>query len=247
MVDFSSPSCGRTSRRSSTCSARSTSGMACARSSGAGRRCGCRCCPLLYGCGPVFPAAGLRLGLRLLLRLRLRLRLLLAPRLARRPRFHQQRFVADELVTVLLQDGAGEGPAAHHEDPLVVLLQLVDQRDEIAVAADDGERVDVIVRERHLERVESEVDVGAVLVAARRRDPAGPFAPRVPPVREWSLLPSPVRVGDLGDDFAALLQRVQHGSDIELPLQCRFDADFDVVEIDKHRDLQFLFHFPVSF
>ena len=70
-------------------------------------------------------------------------------------------------MTVLLQDRAREGPAAHYENALVVLLQLVDQRDEIAVAADDRESVDVIVGEGHLERVECQVDVGAILVAAR--------------------------------------------------------------------------------
>ncbi len=47
-------------------------------------------------------------------------------------------FVSHELVTVLLQNRAREGAAAHHEDTLVVLLQFVDQRDEIAVAADNG-------------------------------------------------------------------------------------------------------------
>ncbi len=33
-------------------------------------------------------------------------------------RFHQQRFIADELVAVLLQDGGGERAAAEYEDPL---------------------------------------------------------------------------------------------------------------------------------
>ena len=80
----------------------------------------------------------------------------------------KQRFVADELVTVLLQNRAGEGFAAHHENRLVVLLEFVDQRDEIAVAADDGESVDVVVREGHLQRIERQVDIGAVLIAARR-------------------------------------------------------------------------------
>src|SRR5258708_2430528 len=69
-------------------------------------------------------------------------------------RLVEQRFIADKFVAILLQDGAGERPPADHEDDLVVLLQLVDQRDEIAVAADDGERVDVIVPERHLPSVQ---------------------------------------------------------------------------------------------
>src|ERR1035441_2340941 len=49
MVDFSRPSCGLTSRRSSTPRARSTRGMDCARSS-ATRLCGGRCCCCCCGC-----------------------------------------------------------------------------------------------------------------------------------------------------------------------------------------------------
>jgi hypothetical protein len=76
-------------------------------------------------------------------------------------------FVGHELVTILLQNCAGERAAADHEDALVVLLELVDERDEIAVATDDGVGVDVVVSEGHLESIEGQVDVGAVLVAAR--------------------------------------------------------------------------------
>ena len=70
-------------------------------------------------------------------------------------------------MAVLLQNGAGESAPADNENPLVVLLQFVDQRNEVAVAADDGVGVDVVVSEGHLECIESQVDVGAVLVAAR--------------------------------------------------------------------------------
>ena len=84
------------------------------------------------------------------------------------PAILQHGFVADELMTVLLQNRARERFSAHHEHRLVVLLQLVDQRHEIAVAADDGEGVDVVVRERQFERVERQIDVTAILVATRR-------------------------------------------------------------------------------
>ena len=83
----------------------------------------------------------------------------------------RQVLVRDELVAVALEDHARERAAADHEHFLVVLLQLLDERQEVAVAADDHVRVDVRVRERHLERVERQVDVGAVLVAARRHVP----------------------------------------------------------------------------
>ena len=81
----------------------------------------------------------------------------------------RQVLVGDELVAVALQDHARERAAADDEHLLVVLLQLLDERQEVAVAADDDVGVDVRMRERHLERVEREVDVGAVLVAARRQ------------------------------------------------------------------------------
>ncbi len=70
-------------------------------------------------------------------------------------------------MTVLLQDGARESAPAHHENRLVVLFQLVHQRDEVAVAADDRECINVIVRKGHLQRVQRQVDIRAVFVAAR--------------------------------------------------------------------------------
>ena len=100
----------------------------------------------------------------------------------------------------------------------------------------------MVVRKRHFQRIERQVDVGAVLVTARRRVALhhlhrvfGQRAGRV-------FLASPVGVCDLGDDLAALFQGVQHGGHVEIALQCRFDADFDVVKIDEHCDLEFVFH-----
>ena len=157
-------------------------------------------------------------------------------------RLVQQRLVADELVAVLLEDRAGEGLAAQHVDGLAEFPELVDQRNEVAVAADDGEGVDVVVREGHLESVEGQVDVGAVLVAARRGDAlhhldgVGGHLPR------GAFLPGPVGVGELGDDVAALLQRVERHRNVELALQRDLDADLDVVVIDKHRNIHLLLH-----
>ena len=93
---------------------------------------------------------------------------------------------------------------------LVVLLELLDQTDEVAVAADDDECVDVRVRERHLERVERQVDVGPVLVTAGCRvalhHPDGVLRQHAA-VAARSL---PVAIGHLRHDLAALLQRVEH-------------------------------------
>ena len=133
---------------------------------------------------------------------------------AARARAHQV-LVGDELVAVALHDAARELPAADDEDLLVVLLQLLDEADEVAVAADDHEGVDVGMGERHLERVEREVDVRAVLVAARREVALhhldGVLGQRAA-VAAGAL---PVAVGGLGHDVAALLEGFEHEPGVE--------------------------------
>ena len=144
--------------------------------------------------------------------------------------------VGDELVAVPLHRRAGELPAADDDDLAAVLLELLDQRDEVAVAADDDEGVDVVVGEGHLERVERHGDVGAVLVAARRQV-ALHHADGV--LREQAAVVAgalPVAVGDLGDDLAALLDGLEDEADVELPADGALDADLDVVEIDEDGD-----------
>src|SRR5262249_59935027 len=61
-----------------------------------------------------------------------------------------QRFEADELVAILLENRRGERFSTYDEDGLAVLLQFVHQRDKVAIAADDGERIHVGVCKRHL-------------------------------------------------------------------------------------------------
>ena len=149
-----------------------------------------------------------------------------------------QVLVRDELVAVALQDHARERAAADDEHFLVALLELFDEREEVAVAADDHVGVDVRVRERHLERVEREVDVGAVLVAARRHV-ALDEANRMLCERAAVLAGTrPVGVGDLGDHLAAFLDGVEDDPDVELLAEGGFDADFDVVEVDENGDVQ---------
>ena len=94
------------------------------------------------------------------------------------------------------------------------------------------------VRERHLERVERHVDVGAVLVAAGRQV-ALDEANRVLRERAAVLAGTrPVGVRDLADDLAALLDRVEDGADVEVLAERALDADFDVVEVDENGDVQ---------
>ena len=151
-------------------------------------------------------------------------------------------FIRDEFVTVPLQDGAGESAPANYVDALVVLFQFVDQRNEVAIAADDGECIDVVVSEGHLERVEGQVDIGAVLIAARRGVALNHLHRMLAERAGSGFLPAPVRVRELGDDFAAFLERVEHGRNVEFAVQRALHADFDIVEIDEDGDLQFLFH-----
>ena len=141
-------------------------------------------------------------------------------------------------MAVALHHQAGEGAAADHEDLLVVLLELFDQADEVAVAADDDVGVDVAVGERHLERVEREIDVGAILVATGREVALNQLG-RV--LREGAAVvagPGPVAVGDLGYDVAPFLQSFENDPDVELHPERALDPDLDVVEIDEYRNLQ---------
>ena len=152
-------------------------------------------------------------------------------------------FVGNELVTVLLQNCARERAAADHEDALVILLEFVDQRDKIAVAADDGVSVDVVVSEGHLECIEGQVNVGAILVAARRRVTLNHLHGVLAERACSGFLPAPVRVSKLSDDFAAFLECIEHCRDVKFAVQGALHADLDIVEIDEDRDLQFLFHY----
>ena len=148
--------------------------------------------------------------------------------------------VRDELRAVLLHHLAAEGTTTDDKHFPVVLLQFFDQRDEVAVAADDDERVDVGVCKSHLERIEREVDISTVLVAAGRHDTlheADGMLRHGAAVVAGSL---PVAVSDFGDDFSALLDGFEHGADIELAAQGGFDTDFDVIEIDEDGNFQFL-------
>jgi hypothetical protein len=137
-------------------------------------------------------------------------------------------------VAVALQDHARERASADHEDFLVVLFELLHERQEVAVAADDDVGVDVRVGERHFERVERQVDVGAVLVAA-----GGQVALHQPNgmLRQVAAVVAgarPVGVGDLGDDLAALLERLENDADVEMFAERALDADLDVIEVDEN-------------
>ncbi len=141
-------------------------------------------------------------------------------------------------MAVPLHHVAREVAAADDEDLLVVLFQLFNQRDEVAVAADDDVGVDVGMGEGHLQRVEREVDVGAVLVAAGGEVPLDQFG-RVLGQRPAVVAAArPVAIRDLRDDVAALSKRFEDDADVELGIEGVLDADFNVVEIDEYSDFE---------
>ena len=98
------------------------------------------------------------------------------------------------------------------------------------------------VREGHLQSVQREVDIGSVLIAARRGNPLHHLHGVFRHLARGAILASPVGVSELGDDVAALLQRIQRERDVKFAPQRRLQSNLDVVVIDKHRDIQFILH-----
>src|SRR5260370_26270081 len=154
----------------------------------------------------------------------------------------EQRLITDELVTVLLQDRGGAGFAAHDEHGLAVLLQLVHERNKIAVAADDGEGVHVAMGKRHLQRIERQVDIGSVLISARRWQPLHHLHRVFRHAAGGAFLASPVGIGEFGDYVAALLERLNGYGDVEFAPQRGLYADLYVVVVDKDGHAQFFLH-----
>jgi hypothetical protein len=137
-------------------------------------------------------------------------------------------------MAVLLEDGACKIPPAHNQNLLVVLLQLLDKGNEIAVTADDHERVDVIPRESHLERVQSQVDVRSIFVAARRQIPLHHLDGVLRHAAAVFARAFPVAVGNFCDDFSTFLDGLQNCADIEMAIKSTFDPDLDVIEVDEY-------------
>ncbi len=92
----------------------------------------------------------------------------------------------------------------------------------------------MIVRESHLQCIQRQVDIGAILVAARGWVALHHLHRVFGEGAGSALLTPPVRVSHAGDDFAAFFQCIQHRCYVKFPVQRGFDADLDVIEIDKH-------------
>src|SRR5690606_17021104 len=153
---------------------------------------------------------------------------------ARAARGGHEVLVGDELVAVALHDHAGELPSAHDEDLLVVLLELLHQADEVAVAADDHEGIDVGMREGHFERVEGQIDVRAILVAAWRQVALHHLDGVLREAAAVAAGALPVAVCGLRDHVAAFLEGFEDEAHVERGAQGVLDANLDVVEIDEY-------------
>ena len=63
----------------------------------------------------------------------------------------------------------------------------------------------MVVSEGHLEGIESQVDVGAILIAARRGVALHHLHGVLGKSASGGFLPAPIRVSELSDDFSAFL------------------------------------------
>src|SRR5262249_13193801 len=147
-----------------------------------------------------------------------------------------QILVGNELMTVLLENGARKIAPANYQDFLVVLLEFFNERDEIAIPSDDHESIDVIPRKCHLERVQSEIDVGAVLIASRRQIALYHLNRVLSHASAVFAGAFPIPIRDFCNDLAAFLDGFKDGPDIKMAIQGAFDPDLDVVKVDKYGD-----------
>ena len=99
----------------------------------------------------------------------------------------------------------------------------------------------MIARKSHFQRVESQVDVGAVLIAARRHVALHHMHRVLRHLAAVLAGSGPIAVGDLSHNFAPLFQRFQYQGDIKFFSQRIFNANLDVVKIDKNCQLHSFF------
>src|SRR5450755_3305062 len=96
--------------------------------------------------------------------------------------------------------------------------------------------------EGHFERVQGEIDVASVFVAARRRQTLHHLYRVFGHGAGGAFLAAPVGISELGDQVAALLERIQWERYIEFPPERGFYADLDIVVIDEYGDVKFFLH-----
>ena len=124
--------------------------------------------------------------------------------------------VVDELVAIGDQQIRRRALDAAAEHALVVFLELRDQRRKVAVARDQGEDVDVLLRVAQVERVDDHADVGAVLAAHLALRDVDQFDALGVELAHRVAVVAPVAVGPLEDDPAFFQQPLQDQLDLEL-------------------------------
>ncbi len=120
-------------------------------------------------------------------------------------------------MAVRLENVRREGLAAHHVHGLAVFLQLVDERNKIAVAADDRKRVDMGVGKGHLQRIERQIDISPILVTARAGQPLHHLYSILCHLPGCAFLAAPVCVGEFRNNVATLFQCIETKRYVEFP------------------------------
>ena len=126
---------------------------------------------------------------------------------------------------------------ADADDVLVVLLELGDQRREVAVARQDHEGVQVLLGVGEVHRVHDHLDVGAVLARVVLLRDVDQLDGRLVEGALVVAVALPVGVGLLDDDLALLQEALQDQLDVELADVGVADAERDVLEVAEHGDL----------
>ena len=157
-------------------------------------------------------------------------------------RLADQVVVIDEFVAggdEQVRGGAFHTTADH---PFLVLLELGDQRREVAVAGEQGEEVDVMFGIAQVQRVDHHVDIGAILAAGLALGDVDQLDALAVELAHGVAIVAPVAVGPLVDDASLFQQPLEDQLDLE-GLGLHFaDAEGQILEIDKDGDQGFVGH-----
>src|SRR5260370_18689072 len=145
--------------------------------------------------------------------------------------------VVDELVAVVDQQVGRRVLHADADAVLVVLLELGDQRREVAVAREDHESVQVLLGVGEVHGVDDHLDVGAVLARVELLRDVDELDRRLVERALVVAVALPVGVGLLDDDLALLEQPLEDQADVELADLRVPHAEGDVLEVADHPDL----------
>jgi hypothetical protein len=101
------------------------------------------------------------------------------------------------------------------------------------------------VRERHFQRVQGEVDIRAVLIAARGWQPLHHLHSILRHLANRAFLARPVGVGELGDDVATFFKGIEAKGNSKLAAERALHTDLDVVVVNKYSYILSFLHVGV--